>query len=97
MLKALPSLLQNLSKPAKSARDEFYEKFQHTADEYDDDFIKKYDEDLNTTLIFVSSPYRRLNRRVDLIFFRGRPACSPVSRLLSSSMCRKSLCRITRE
>jgi len=33
----------------------FYNKFKEEAAEYDDDFYKKYDEDLNTTLIFVSS------------------------------------------
>ena len=32
----------------------FYEKYHKEAEEYDKDFVKKYDEDLNTTLIFVS-------------------------------------------
>ena len=54
MLKALPSLFPNLLGTASSARVEFYDKFQREADEYDRDFMKKYDEDLNTTLIFVS-------------------------------------------
>ena len=54
MLKALPSLFPNLLGTASSARVEFYDKFQREADEYDSDFMKKYDEDLNTTLIFVS-------------------------------------------
>jgi len=53
MLKALPSLFPNLLGTASSARVEFYGKFQQEADEYDSDFMK-YDEDLNTTLIFVS-------------------------------------------
>jgi hypothetical protein len=35
-------------------RVEFYNKFQQEMDEHDRDFEKKYDEDLNTTLIFVS-------------------------------------------
>ena len=34
---------------------EFYKAYRKEADEYDKEFIKKYDEDLNTTLIFVSS------------------------------------------
>ena len=55
MLKALPSLFPNLLGTASSARVEFYDKFQREADEFDRDFMKKYDEDLNTTLIFVSS------------------------------------------
>ena len=37
-----------------SARNDFYDKFKREADEHDRDFIKKYDDDLNTTLIFVS-------------------------------------------
>ena len=35
-------------------RAKFYERYRHEAEEYDREFIKKYDEDLNTTLIFVS-------------------------------------------
>ena len=55
MLKALSSLFPNLLGTATSARTEFYDKFQGEADEHDRDFMKKYDEDLNTTLIFVST------------------------------------------
>jgi len=54
MLKALPSLFPNLHGTANSARADFYNKFQREADDHDRDFMKKYDEDLNTTLIFVS-------------------------------------------
>ena len=53
MLKALPTLFPHLLGAASGARGEFYDKFQREADEYDRDFMKKYDEDLNTTLIFV--------------------------------------------
>ena len=53
MIKALPTLFPHLIGTANNARVEFYDKFQREADEYDRDFIKKYDEDLNTTLIFV--------------------------------------------
>ena len=31
----------------------FYERYRNMADEYDREFLKKYDEDFNTTLIFV--------------------------------------------
>ena len=55
MLKALPSLFSNLLGTSSNARVEFCDKFQREADEYDRDCIKKYDEDLNTTLIFVSA------------------------------------------
>ena len=42
--------------PAKEDhRAKFYEVYRHEAEEYDREFTKKYDEDLNTTLIFVSS------------------------------------------
>ena len=33
----------------------FYEHYRKVAEEYDKEFLKKYDEDLNTTLIFVSA------------------------------------------
>jgi hypothetical protein len=35
-------------------RSRFYEHYRKEAEEYDREFMKKYDEDLNTTLIFVS-------------------------------------------
>ena len=35
-------------------RAKFYECYRKEAEEYDKEFMKKYDEDLNTTLIFVS-------------------------------------------
>jgi len=35
-------------------RAKFYDVYRREAEEYDREFIKKYDEDLNTTLIFVS-------------------------------------------
>ena len=50
---ALPSRPPNRSGTATSARVEFYDKFRRAADEYDRDFVKKCDEDLNITLVFV--------------------------------------------
>ena len=38
-----------------NSRMEFYSKFQREMEEHDRDFEKRYDEDLNTTLIFVSA------------------------------------------
>ena len=35
-------------------RTRFYKIYRREAEEYDKEFMKKYDEDLNTTLIFVS-------------------------------------------
>ena len=42
--------------PNPSAHIEFYKKFKREADEYDNDFIKKHDDEANTTLIFVTQP-----------------------------------------
>ena len=36
-------------------RARFYEDYREVAGEYDKEFLKKHDEDLNTTLIFVCS------------------------------------------
>ena len=35
-------------------RSQFYKHYRREADEYDREFMEKHDEDLNTTLIFVS-------------------------------------------
>ena len=35
-------------------RGQFFKHYTKEAEEYDKDFMKKHDEDLNTTLIFVS-------------------------------------------
>ena len=40
--------------PQEDVRAEFYAHYRKEAEEYDKEFIKKHDEDLNTTLIFVS-------------------------------------------
>lgn len=40
----------------KDARADFYAAYQRESSQYDHDYVKKYDEDLNTTLVFVSSP-----------------------------------------
>jgi len=50
---ALVSVLGSAGTGA-NPRVQFYNKFQREMEEYDRDFEKKYDEDLNTTLIFVS-------------------------------------------
>ena len=34
-------------------RGQFYERYRKEAEGYDKEFLKKHDEDLNTTLIFV--------------------------------------------
>ena len=40
-------------------RTKFYKHYQKEAAEYDREFMKKYDDDLNTTLIFVRPAHRQ--------------------------------------
>ena len=47
---------ESLEPSHEELRDEFYKHYRKEAEEYDKDFMKKYDEDLNTTLIFVRRP-----------------------------------------
>ena len=47
-------------------RTQFYEHYRKEADDYDKEFMKKYDEDLNTTLIFVRRGRRFSRVRADL-------------------------------
>jgi len=57
-LRDLRVVLEQLTAANKSSevdpRRHFYKMFNREADEYDRDFHKKYHDDLNTTLIFVS-------------------------------------------
>jgi len=56
--------LRTFFQPIKNddARLDFYAMYKKEATEYETDYVKKYDEDLNTTLIFVSNLYRSLLR-----------------------------------
>lgn len=55
---AVQNALKNYFPPLESsnARVEFYNKFKREADDYDNDFLKKYGGDLDITLIFVGPP-----------------------------------------
>ena len=55
-------------------RTKFYDVYRREAEEYDREFIKRYDEDLNTTLIFVCFLCFSCLRRADSGY---RPGCSP--------------------
>ena len=73
---------------------QFYQEYRKVAEEYDKDFLKKYEEDLNTTLIFVSlSGFSRtlVDKRIRLDSF-------PLSllRLLSKSTLSSNPIRTTR-
>ena len=82
--------LRSFFQPIKTGdpRLDFYTMYKREATEYGTDYVKKYDEDLNTTLIFVRRPspapanyLTRSHRRV----------CSlPSARLLSSMSIRTS-------
>ena len=78
--------LRKFFQPIKNddARLDFYTMYKREATEYDTDYVKKYDEDLNTTLIFVRrvsfiAPSTYLTRSC-------RRVCFPPSVPLSSSM-----------
>ena len=45
----------NLSSTHENHQSRFYEYYRKEAEEYDKEFMKKHGEDLDTTLIFVSS------------------------------------------
>ena len=53
---SIQDALRTFFQPIKNddARLDFYTMYKKEATEYDTDYVKKYDEDLNTTLIFVS-------------------------------------------
>ena len=63
---------------------DFYTMYKRETMEYDTEYMDKYNEDLNTTLIFVSFPVPPIFLLdIDHIY---RPVCSPRSAPLSSSM-----------
>jgi len=95
ILGALPSLFQSLGTAGDPAA-EFYNTFQRAADDHDNGFVKKYDEDLNSTLIFVSIfPAHRRRRRE--LCIGDRLVYSPRSQALSLSTFNGSLNRISRK
>ena len=77
--------LRYFFQPTKTGdpRADFYTMYKREAVEYDMDYVKKYDEDLNTTLIFVRCLSFFLVKRLT---FSCRPACSLPSAPPSSSM-----------
>lgn len=52
------SWLWDLPSTQEDPRARFFDDYRKEAEEYDKEFMKKYDEDLNTTLIFVSFVWR---------------------------------------
>ena len=54
LLTPLRSLKQGVLPTNEGHRVQFYDNYRKVAEEYDKEFVKQHDEDLNTTLIFVS-------------------------------------------
>lgn len=54
----IPSCSWNQDKPPTwgECRNKFYNHYLEMAKEHDKEFLGKYDQDFNTTLIFVGSP-----------------------------------------
>ena len=75
--------LRSSSQPTKDPRLEFYMMYGRETAKYDADYAKKYDDDLNTTLIFVRPSLFSL---VKYLTCSHRPVCSLPSAQPSSSM-----------
>jgi len=73
-VKRLGSQQQDSLPTQEGYRTKFYEMYREEAGEYDREFIKRYDEDLNTTLIFVRVSCHPRLCCADLAY---RPVCSP--------------------
>ena len=82
--RSIHDVLRNFIQPIKTGdpRVDFYTMYKKESLEYDTDYVKKYDEDLNTTLIFVRYLSSYL---VNHLTYSLRPACSLQSAPLSSS------------
>jgi len=82
--RSLQDALRTFFQPIKTddPRLDFYTMYKREATEYDTDYVKKYDEDLNTTLIFV----RCVSSASAIYLTRShRRVCSLLSAQLSSS------------
>ena len=70
--------LRALIKPTRidDTRPEFYKMYQREATIYDTAYVKNKSDDLNTMLVFVSSPYNVFLQRPSLASRTLRPVCS---------------------
>ena len=73
---ALRTFLQPIK--TEDPRLDFYTMYKGEATEYDTDYVKKYDEDLNTTLIFVRY-YHFLSPLFSLVLIGGSLFCRQLS------------------
>ena len=81
---SIQDALRNFIPPIKTGdpRVDFYAMYKREAAEYDTDYVKKHDEDLNTALIFVRYLSSCL---VSGLTYSCRPVCSLPSAPPSSS------------
>jgi len=81
--------------PLKSdeARTDFYTVYKRESTEYDTNYVKKYDEDLNTTLIFVRLSNTLVLGTVEVMGV-SRLACFRLSAHRSSSTSKRNSNRI---
>ena len=68
---------QGVESSHEGRRAKFYERYRKEAEDYDEEFMKKYEEDLDTTLIFVCCVHRP-KRHMLINHSRNRPVCSPL-------------------
>ena len=91
---SLHSALKEFFDPLRTnnPRADFFTVYRKESDEFDREYTRKYDEDLNTSLIFVSFwfPFRGLNAKSEI----RRPDCFLPSALRLSSMSNPSSNRI---
>ena len=73
--RSIHDVLRNFIQPIKTGdpRVDFYTMYKKEAADYDTDYVKKYDEDLNTTLIFVRYLF---SYPVNDLIYSCRPAYS---------------------
>ena len=81
--------------PLKSdeARTDFYTVYKRESAEYDTNYVKKYDEDLNTTLVFVRPSDTLVFATAELMGV-PRLACFQLSAHRSLSTSKRNLNRI---
>ena len=76
--RSLQDALRTSFQPIKTddPRVDSYTMYKRESSEYDTDYVKKYDKDFNTTLVFVRCLSAYL---VNYLTYSCRPACSPPS------------------
>jgi len=79
-VRSIQDALRTFLQPIKTddPRVDFYTMYKKETTEYDINYVKKYEEDLNTTLIFVRRP-SCITALLNHLTCSCRPVCSPPS------------------